>query len=72
MLAKETREAVIERILREARLDDQVAEALAAIERPTGATLAKGISKLFRRLPESEWRDHVVTVAERLLAGVQR
>ena len=52
--------------------DRQIEEEIAAIERPTGATLAKGIGKLFRRLPQSEWRDHVASVVERLLADVQR
>jgi hypothetical protein len=66
-LEAKVRSAVTERILREARLDDQVRTALAAIERPTAAVLTKGITKMFKRAPEREWRDHVETVAIKLL-----
>ena len=55
---------ITERILREAGLDDQVAEAIAAIEKPTGAVLAEEIEHLFEREPDREWRDHIETIAD--------
>jgi hypothetical protein len=66
-LETKVRSAMTERILREAGLDDQVRTALAAIERPTAAALTKGITKMFKRAPEREWRDHVEIVAGELL-----
>jgi hypothetical protein len=62
-IEEKLRAAITERILREARLDDQVAEAIAAIEKPTAAALAEGIRELFEREPDREWRDHIETVA---------
>jgi hypothetical protein len=57
------RARVTERILREARVEDQIATALRTIKRPSGASLVKGIWQLFRHKPESEWRAHVEAVA---------
>jgi hypothetical protein len=57
------RTAITERILREARLDDQVAAAVAKIKTPDGARLARDTAKLFKRKPDSEWRDHIEAVA---------
>ena len=54
---------ITERILREARLDDQLAERIAAIETPTTAALTEGIRQLFEREPDREWRDHIEAVA---------
>jgi hypothetical protein len=65
-LDKKVRAAIQERILREAGFDDQVAEALAAIKRPSDAKLTEGIADLFARDPEREWRDHVEAVANKL------
>ena len=45
--------AITERILREARLEDQVATAIAAFKPPSGAKLAKGIKDLFKREPDA-------------------
>jgi hypothetical protein len=64
------RAAITERILREAGLDNQVATAIAAIEKPSPAVLAEGIQHLFEQEPESEWRDHIEVVA-RERVGVQ-
>ena len=41
--------AITERILREAKLDDQVAAAIAAIPTPDGAKLAQEIAELFKQ-----------------------
>jgi hypothetical protein len=59
------RAAVTERILREAGFEEQVADAIAAIETPTAAALVKGIKKLFKQESDREWRDHIETVAEK-------
>jgi hypothetical protein len=67
-LDAKVRAAVTERILREAGFENQVAEALAAIERPTGVELSAGIEELFEGDPEREWRDHVEETADELSA----
>ena len=59
------RAAITERILREAGLDNQVAEALNAIRRPNGGTLTKAIKNLFKRTPGCQWRDHVEAIAHK-------
>jgi hypothetical protein len=53
------RAKLTERILREAGLDEQVAEALSKMKRPSGTALVDGIKNLFERKPEREWRNHV-------------
>jgi hypothetical protein len=60
------RASITERILREAGLENLVAAALAAIEKPSPAVLAEGIRRLFRQEPDSEWRDHVEAIAREL------
>jgi hypothetical protein len=62
-IENKVREAITERVLREANVDGQVADALAEIEKPDADTLAEGIKKLFEDAPESEWRDHIEAVA---------
>jgi Topoisomerase 6 subunit A/Spo11, Toprim domain len=54
-----------ERILREARFEDQVAKAVAAIKTPSGAVLAKGVRRLFKQEPEREWRDAIEAEAKK-------
>ena len=58
-LETKVRATITERILREAQLDDQVAETLEKITRPNGTALVNGINNLFERDPVREWRDHV-------------
>jgi hypothetical protein len=60
---------ITERILREAGLDDQVAEAIAEIEKPTAATLERGIQRLFKRELDRAWRDHIEAVAQKIARG---
>jgi hypothetical protein len=60
------RATVIERILREARADEQIAVALTAIVRPDAPTQQAGIEHLFEDKPEAGWRDHVETLANEL------
>jgi hypothetical protein len=59
-------DAVVERILREANADAQIAAALAEIEPPDSTALAEGIKQLFEGRPDAEWRDHIEAVATEL------
>src|SRR5262249_56272826 len=69
-LEQSARAVITERILREANVEGQVAEALAAINRPTGVIIAKGIRRMFGRSPESEWREHVTAIVKALVKKV--
>jgi hypothetical protein len=60
---------VTERILREAGLEEQVATAIAAIEKPDAGTLKEGIERLFEQAPGREWRDHIAAVVAKLVGG---
>jgi hypothetical protein len=62
-IENKVREAVTERILREANIDAQVAAALAKIEQPNADTLTESIEQLFGEEPDAEWRDHIEAVA---------
>ena len=64
-IESKVRADITERILREARVDDQVADAVAKIKTPDGAKLARDIAKLFKREPDAEWRAHIETVARK-------
>jgi hypothetical protein len=63
-IEEKLRADITERILREARIDDQVAEAIAAIEKPTPVALAEGIRELFESEPDREWRDHIEAIVK--------
>jgi hypothetical protein len=63
-IEKKARAAVTERILREAGFERQVADTIAAIKTPKGATLARDIKQLFKREPDREWRDHIEAGSE--------
>jgi len=54
-IERKVRATVTERILREAGFENQVAEAVAAIEKPNGEALAEGIEDLFEKEPDREW-----------------
>jgi hypothetical protein len=60
------REMITDRILREANIDAQVANAIAVIEKPDMAAMVAGIRELFASEPESEWRDHIEAIARDL------
>jgi hypothetical protein len=60
------RDAITERILREANVDAQVAAAIAEIESPDSTALATGIKRLFDVTPDAQWRDHIENVADEL------
>ena len=64
-IEKKVRATITERILREAGLENQVASAIATIEKPDGVALAEGISDLFKQEPDREWRDHIEAEAEK-------
>ena len=63
LIERKVRAALTERVLREAKLDEQVAAAVAKMKLPDGERLAQDIAKLFKRTPDSEWRDHIEAVA---------
>jgi hypothetical protein len=65
-LDAKVRGAITERVLRQARFEQQVAKALAKIKRPSRAALTAGIKKLFARNPENEWRAHIERLAAKL------
>jgi hypothetical protein len=65
-LEAKIRAAVTDRILREARADEQIAAALATIARPDAAELQTGIEGLFSDEPEAEWRDYIEVKANEL------
>ena len=65
-IEKKVRAAIVDRILRDANVDTQVAAALADIETPDNAALARGIKQLFEATPDAQWRDHIETVAAEL------
>jgi hypothetical protein len=65
-IADKVHAAVVERILREANADAQIAAAIAAIATPDGGTLATGIVQLFEATPDAQWRDHIESVADEL------
>jgi hypothetical protein len=71
LLAEAVGEAVIERILREADSETQIAATLEAIKRPSDSALMQGIKNLFARAPESEWRKHVAAVVKALMKKVR-
>jgi hypothetical protein len=68
LLKTRLRELIMERILREAGLDRQVEEGFTAIKLRRHDTLIKGITKMFKRAPEREWRDHIDAVVSKLLS----
>jgi hypothetical protein len=62
-IENKVREAIIERILREANIDALVVAALAKIKKQDADTLAEGIERLFGEKPDAEWRDSIETAA---------
>ncbi len=71
-IESKVRDAITERILREARLDDQVAAAIAAIKTPDGAQLTRDIERLFEQQADREWRDAIEAVAAQEVRDVNR
>ena len=61
------RTVITERILREAKLEDQIRKALKSITRPAPAALKTGIAAMFRSQPEQEWRKHIEAVVTKLI-----
>jgi hypothetical protein len=57
---------ITERILRAASLENQVAAAIAAIEKPSAAVIENGIRRLFRQKRDSVWRDHLEAITHQL------
>lgn len=65
-IEEKVRDAVTENILREARVDDRIAAAIAAITTPDGAKLTRDIKRLFKQQSDREWRDAIEAVASRV------
>ena len=63
-IEKKVRATLTERILREANLDKQVADAINKIEQPAAAALVKGIEQSFEQKADREWRDHIENEAK--------
>jgi hypothetical protein len=72
LIEDKVRANIRERILREARFEDRVAEAIAAIKMPSGTALANSIKRLFKQEPEREWRNTVEAEANRRARGSTR
>jgi hypothetical protein len=68
-IEQKLRDAITERVLREAHVDGQVAAAVAAIETPDSIALAAGVKELFKTAPDAQWRDHIESVANELAAA---
>ena len=58
------RAEITERILRDADLDGQVAEAVAALDPPDGEALRRDVENGFADDPEAEWRAIIEAAAE--------
>ena len=58
------RAEITERILRDADLDGQVAEAVPALDPPDGEALRRAIENGFAVDPEAEWRDIIGAAAD--------
>jgi hypothetical protein len=72
LIESKTRAAITERILREAGLGDQVAAAIAAIEKPSAEELEEGVASSFEQEPDGEWRDYIEDLAnEKVFGGGQ-
>jgi hypothetical protein len=69
-LAAVVRAAVIERILREAKAEQQVAKALRKIRRPTAPAFVKGIKAVFAGDDKRPWRDFTVDTVKALVKKV--
>ena len=69
-LAEVVRVAVVERILREAKAEQQISKALRKIERPTASAFVKGIKALFAGDAKRPWRDFLVDSIKALVKKV--
>jgi hypothetical protein len=69
-LAAAVRVAVSERILREAKAEQQIARALRKIKRPAALALVKGIKAMFGRDAKRPWRDFIVDSIKALVKKV--
>ena len=65
-LAEAVRVAVIERILREAKAEQQISKALGKIKRPTVPAFTKGINTMFAGDAKRPWRDFIKDAVRRL------
>lgn len=57
------RELITQLILREAKVDDQVAAAIAQLQTPDGDKLVQDVEQLFEHESDREWRDAIEALA---------
>ena len=69
-IEQKVRLVVKERILQEARFDEQVAAAIGALKRADVSDLIEGIEQLFDEEQERSWRDHIEAVAAGLVRQI--
>jgi hypothetical protein len=69
-LAEAVRVAVIERILREAKAEQQISKALRKIKRPTAPAFVKGIKGMFVADAKRPWRDFIKDIVRALAKKV--
>jgi hypothetical protein len=69
-LAAVVRAAVIERILREAKSEQQVTKALRKIKRPTAAVFTEGIKAMFAGDAKRPWRDFIADSIKALVKKI--
>jgi hypothetical protein len=65
-IERKVRADITERILREAGLDAQVTEAIAAIRMPDGAKIERDIKRMFERKADAEWRNHIAAIVRKI------
>jgi hypothetical protein len=70
-LAAAVRSSVIDRILREAKAEQQISKALRKIKRPSGPAFIKGIKAMFAADDKQPWRDFIRDAVRRLASGVR-
>jgi hypothetical protein len=65
-LAEHMRRIITERVLRETRIDDQVAEALRTTDHPAGEALAPQLVEWLASNPDRHWTDYIDGIARNL------
>jgi hypothetical protein len=68
-IAEHMRQIITERVLQDARIDDQVTEALQAVKAPAGAALSAELAPWLAANPEQHWTGYVDAIARNIAAG---
>jgi hypothetical protein len=69
LIKKEVRANLTEKILREARFEEQVASTIADTEKPAADDLAASIRQSLKEQPDRQWREYVERAAKRAADG---